>query len=128
MIVLKDSSRVRMFTPPSMGGRQGTDNVELPKSDEQRAQEKQSLEERLGDIASCIKCPLGRGKAYLSVIIGGSQRIPSVVLDCQAKRQFVKRSSDRRVHQLHIEQVCCADDYADRCEYYREMFANSPFG
>ena len=98
------------------------------RSEEERAAEKQSLEERLDEIASCIKCPLGRGKAYLSVIIGGSRKVPSVVLDCQAKRQFVKRSEDKRVHQLHIEQVCSADDYAERCEYYRAMFANSPFG
>lgn len=102
--------------------------MDLERSDEERAAEKQSLEERLDEIASCIKCPLGRGKAYLSVIIGGSRKIPSVVLDCQAKRKFVKRGEDKRVHQLHIEQVCSADDYAERCEYYRAMFANSPFG
>ncbi len=108
--------------------RKGRDVVEIPKTDQERAQQKQSLEEKLGEIAARIKCPLGRGKAYLSVIIGGSQRIPSVVLDCPAKHQFVKGREDRRVHQLHIEQVCCADDYKDRCEYYRAMFGDSPFG
>lgn len=102
--------------------------MEVARSEEQQAAEKRSLEERLDEIASCVKCPLGRGKAYLSVIIGGTQKIPSVVLDCQAKRQFVKGNEDKRVHQLHIEQVCCAEDYAERCEYYRAMFANSPFG
>ena len=91
-------------------------------SEQDRVAEKRSLEERLDEIGACIQCPLGRGKAYLSVIIGGSQRVPSVVLDCPAKRQFVKRDDDRRVHQLHIEQVCCADDYKERCEYYQAMF------
>lgn len=103
-------------------------SVDAPRSEVEQAAEKRSLEERLDEIASCIKCPLGRGKAYLSVIIGGSRKIPSVVLDCQAKRQFVKARDDKRVHELHIEQVCSADDFAERCEYYRAMFANSPFG
>jgi hypothetical protein len=81
-----------------------------------------SLEQRLKQIGSQVKCPLAKGKLYLSVIIGDASKKRQIVVDCPAKASQVHRSGDKRVHQAYVEEVCCSSNYSQTCDFFKKFF------
>lgn len=94
---------------------------ETPRS-EANSPDKISLEQRLKQISSKVKCPLANGKLYLSVIIGDASKKRQIVVDCPAKAAQTRRSGDKRVHQAYVEEVCCSPQYSQTCDYFQKFF------
>ena len=80
-----------------------------------------SLEQEVKELQAQTKCPLADCKIFVFAQPMDPYNRRYIVLECPAKRRTVSNPVEWKVYEEDIRKLCCAPDFAEKCEWYKKV-------